>query len=749
MMRAESKYNYIKLFQVNQVMGKLSNNKTMRILITSHSTLIGGAELGLLHLAEHLTSLGHICSVIFPQGEGPLVDECMARKLTCFDFPYKWSLPVPSNALSSMDRVYLEKASAVLQGCDFDLIISNTVAIIFGAGLARNLGIPHITYCLELIGGDANLSPRGMSERTYIRLLGNASIGWIACSNTVANYIQNTTGCQLDCIHVMPPFATLKTAEKGTQNSSADKSITEVLEEKLINGIDKILDSFLGASSSNPDLEKDSLSNDTPIHLVQIGVQSLRKDPAFAVMVLNGLRKRGHDVFFDHYGSTNDGHTELIGTIDRMEMAPYVCLHGWLDKPAEKLPKNSILLITARSEPFGITVPECLVKNIPVVSSDCGGPTELLPEEWIYPIGDLEACVNTIERLIDEPKKTKTLLDESSNRVYHELNSELQCQELGKWLNLLSTSKTANQATNSDKYLNRLWQLSDIDARQLINGNDLNKIVAATSELEPDQWQKTIELEKLKPGTATLSEMNRLGLTPHAKSERLSTLYKESNAFLIELISNQDQEERALMSAFILVYLLDNLEAEYSRVLAFGDGLGIDSLQLIKAGFTIDYLDSINSKTAQAAKKFLEHALSNEQLNRLHWPDELPIHPIYHAVVCLEVIEHVESPEQLLSQLANCIHPGGFLLISECFLGVTSKYSTHLYSNLRFAGHLPALAAQHGFELIDINLSPRCKPFIFRRCLPGELPQWSWLWDNFQGGEQLPHHTKPEQAISN
>jgi hypothetical protein len=39
------------------------------------------------------------------------------------------------------------------------------------------------------------------------------------------------------------------------------------------------------------------------------------------------------------------------------------------------------------------------------------------------------------------------------------------------------------------------------------------------------------------------------------------------------------------------------------------------------------------------------------------------------------------------------------------------------------------MLAQLGLELVDANLNPAAKPLVFRRCLQGELPSWSWSWN--------------------
>jgi 2-polyprenyl-3-methyl-5-hydroxy-6-metoxy-1,4-benzoquinol methylase len=183
------------------------------------------------------------------------------------------------------------------------------------------------------------------------------------------------------------------------------------------------------------------------------------------------------------------------------------------------------------------------------------------------------------------------------------------------------------------------------------------------------------------------------------------------------------------MSAFVMASLLGRLQPETSKVLAFGDGLGIDSLQLLNAGYEVNYVDIAGSRTAHAARIIINTHASTENIDRIRFLNKLPIDPLYDAIVCLEVVEHVEEPLAFLQSLCQALKHGGFLVISECFSGVEPQWQTHLHTNLKYGGHLPAMLAQLGLELVDANLNPAAKPLVFRRCLQGELPSWSWSWN--------------------
>ena len=83
----------------------------------------------------------------------------------------------------------------------------------------------------------------------------------------------------------------------------------------------------------------------------------------------------------------------------------------------------------------------------------------------------------------------------------------------------------------------------------------------------------------------------------------------------------------------------------------FGDGLGIDSLQLLNAGCEVDYVDISDSRTAHADKIIINTHASIDNFDRVCFLNHLPIDPIYDASLCLEVVEHVKEPLMFLESL--------------------------------------------------------------------------------------------------
>jgi glycosyltransferase involved in cell wall biosynthesis len=92
--------------------------------------------------------------------------------------------------------------------------------------------------------------------------------------------------------------------------------------------------------------------------------------------------------------------------VDRLGLAGRVELPGYIADPWDAYSKASCFVLASRSEAFGNVVVEALASGLPVVSTDCGGPVEILDfgrYGEIVPVGEPTALAAAIGRALDRP----------------------------------------------------------------------------------------------------------------------------------------------------------------------------------------------------------------------------------------------------------------------------------------------------------------------------------------------------------
>lgn len=187
-------------------------------------------------------------------------------------------------------------------------------------------------------------------------------------------------------------------------------------------------------------------------------------------------------------------------------------------------------------------------------------------------------------------------------------------------------------------------------------------------------------------------------------NEKMEAFYKETDIWIFSLAVEFSRWPRRRMFANVqnrfARYLQDpKRHNEKTRVLMLGDGIGSDTIALFqlygdRAEFY--YFDVPGSKTFDfAVKRFKKYNTTPQILTEFHG---IPKN-FFDMVICLEVLEHLPDPLQSIHEIAEFLKDEGCALVSECFLGVTPQFPTHLKSNLRYAGRTPFLFLSQGLCL--------------------------------------------------
>ena len=641
----------------------------MKIIVFAHSGGPGGAEHALRHLVAMLAER-HEVDIILPDLERGEAAYYTERGHRCYHLPVPFALPDVSGALLHYARLDLADIVRVLREGAYDLALSNTLAILHGAWIARYLGIPHLHYVHEYLQ-DEELMPVALSRASYLAMVGESSSGIIACSDFVAGQFPEALQAPL---RVLEPF-----------------DYTQAVEPRAF--------------------------DDAGENVIQvIGTRSHRKHAVFALDVAKALALRGVPVRVDIIGSAHSADGRLGRMIQKRGVPVRVFDHH-PDPYAINIATRTVTLVCATTEPYGLTVPESLRRGIPVVASRSGGPQGLLPSSLLYDVDDLEGCVRALEQVFAHyPDQVAQACQQ-----YDTLAARIDRQSVTEALERTLTGALEHRVPIGSPRLDALVERVKPVLHLPLDTADMAAAIAKVGRREGVKQDAAavvarIEAERQQPGTAVAEDLRRFDVVPFVMSAGMDRLYRHGLGLAVELAATCEDPGRLQMAAFI-VSALDEWQREHQRsprVLALGDGIGIDSLRFALAGFSVTYVDYDQSRMAEVAARHFDTVRASRRGRKLPVRVVDRVTHAYDAVVCLEVIEHVPDPAQFFEGVAGHVGEGGLLFISECFNGIENRWPTHLRSNESLAGMLP-LMAPPTLDYVGTHPALPGKPFVFRR----------------------------------
>ena len=628
-----------------------------KILIVSHTSELGGAESALLNLVDLLLPQ-HDVEVLLPRNSGELIKHLAEKNVLCHFLPAPLSLPNVSNAFLYFSQIDFAQIADQLKPFKYDYVISNTIAIVHGIFIARALKLPHITYAHELLSlEDLALAPNSMSIEQYVKIIEDNSDCILCCSGAVKQMFQNQNKCLLLYPHKF--------------------------------------------SNATP-----AVVTGNHFDLLVIGIRSIRKNAHFAITAVKALRNRGNDVKLHIIGPASSGDFKLQQQL-AVRNEQDIFFYNHTTNPHQISSGKKITLVCATVEAFGLTITESLQQNIPVVASKSNGPEELLPKEALYNINDLDGCVRAIEHVIKDYSAAQLIANQTYAKLSGEHSVTNQLTTLLQAMQVATTNFVLAKPLSIDGYKKILQPPIDLDA--IVD----NLSICLSGNKTKEEIKQEISNEQKIPGSAIADDIKQFDVVPFGMSSNLNSMYKNGLGLAVELAATYNDAERQQMAAYILTALNYNTaDKKTFRVLAMGDGLGVDSIRLAACGYAVDYMDYDSSLMSEVARKNYQTAKKTDSSLAINFIEKIEVE--YDAVICLEVIEHVDDVVGFISVLSTALRPGGMLFISDCFDGIRDRWPTHLYSNEKYAGMLPLLLAAD-FSLEASNDAPNNKPYFFRK----------------------------------
>lgn len=652
----------------------------MNIDIFSHSSSFGGAESALYALIRSL-KIEHKLRVFLPKLKGEFYETLTAAHVQVLQHKFVSALP---HAQRLLDQQLFEQGRESVAAVRYevtDLVLCNTITLPHVAMYAQSIAVPCIIYAHEFIDSDPDLAPNGCSPGYYLKQIERFAAHILCASEFVASQFAPAKSS------VLYPFQN----DSINQAEQKKKSLTKNIREWT---------SMLLLSTRKLHFRK----------LLAIGNKSRRKNFAFSLGVHKSLQMRGVEQTLLLIGNSGTTQLELCRMIRKRKIKKHALLVNELTNPYRHIDGQPINLVSSVVEPFGLTVVESLSRGIPVVSSRCGGPEEILPDEYIYDVENYDQCVKILERVWENYAATSGEAIEIFNKIAAKNTTEKRSA-------ILSAAIGKAIGTHCDCFNKQLC--FTVPHTDLISASEILKHIqlAADSrgiEIGTHDIESMIANEQKEPGFAVRGDVEKFDITPFAHSREMDELYRGGIGLGIELATYHQDSGKSKMLNFILLGIREMQSASKDplKILCLGDGLGLDSITIAASGFQVDYMDYDSSVMSECARLNLKKAMSVDIRIAINVINK--VEAAYDCIVCLEVIEHVPNPMSFMTFISDCLNEKGVLYLSECFNGIADRWPTHLYSNEKFSHSILDLSEEH-FALTDINQDPMLKPLVFRK----------------------------------
>ena len=231
----------------------------------------------------------------------------------------------------------------------------------------------------------------------------------------------------------------------------------------------------------------------------------------------------------------------------------------------------------------------------------------------------------------------------------------------------------------------------------------IHDITGKDNAIIRDNLQKEFE----QSGANVVEAFSKAALEPYTWSDELVKFYEQTDAFIYELVLWNRNSIKRRMRSFISKYLCEH-EGTGKNVLCVGDGLGFDSFYFAQKGQNVTYYEVEGFSHRFASRLFsptdgaIKIASGPEQIQKEY----------YDAVVCLDVLEHVNDAESFIKELVSFLRPGGILIVHSPFYMIHPSNPTHLKANRKYSGSLELYLKN---ELRLINGRFFWNPLIFEK----------------------------------
>ena len=143
------------------------------------------------------------------------------------------------------------------------------------------------------------------------------------------------------------------------------------------------------------------LPRETPI-AVNVAALEPAKDQATLVRAAHAARTLQPDLHWVIAG-TGAERRRLLTQIDALALADRVHLLGQTEEADALIRESNLLVMSSKEEGLGSVVLHALALDKPVVATRAGGLPEIVPEQWLVPVGDADTLAEKVVHALAHP----------------------------------------------------------------------------------------------------------------------------------------------------------------------------------------------------------------------------------------------------------------------------------------------------------------------------------------------------------
>ena len=125
-------------------------------------------------------------------------------------------------------------------------------------------------------------------------------------------------------------------------------------------------------------------------------------------ILLKAFKKSAIDKKLVLMGEFQEEYSNIVNLINQLELQNQVILLNSQLNPYPFIKGADALIVSSDYESFSLVTVEALILKVPVISTNCYGPEEILSKNynsWISPVGDIDSLSSNIQRVCSSPYK--------------------------------------------------------------------------------------------------------------------------------------------------------------------------------------------------------------------------------------------------------------------------------------------------------------------------------------------------------